>query len=53
MIVDKGLETIIIATGGSGVMAAAGRAPAGGWSGVCSRGALERTEGLGVTPSEV
>ena len=53
MIADEGLETIVIATAGSEVMTAAGRTPAWGWSGISNRGALERTEGLGVTPSEV
>ena len=50
---DEGLETIVIATGSSGVTAAAGRTPVGGQSRVSNRGVLERTEGLGVTPNEV
>ena len=52
MIADKGLETIVIIIEDSGVMATARRTPVGGWSRVSSRGALERTEGLGVTPSK-
>ena len=53
MTVDKGLETIVVATGGDGMTVAAGRTPVEGWSGVGNREALERTEGLGVTSSEV
>ena len=52
MIADKVLETIVVITGGSGVTVAAERTPVRGWSGVSNRGAFERTERLGVTPSE-
>ena len=52
MIVDEDLEAVVIVTGGSGVTAAAGRTPAEEWSRVGNRGALERLEGLGVTPKK-
>ena len=52
MIADEGLETIVIVTGGSRVMATAGRTLVEEWSGVANRGVWERLEGLGVAPEE-
>ena len=47
MIANKGLETIVVVTGGSGVMAAAGRTLVGGWSKVGSRGHWRGWRGWG------